>query len=122
MREALFLKQNKERWQQYERVPTSDPDELAERFVQLTDDLAYARTFYPKSKTVTYLNGLASHFHLAIYNHFGQKMFETNDRNRGWNGQYKGRDMDTGAFVWYSEYQFNNELLQKRKGVVILIR
>jgi len=73
MREALFLKQNKERWQQYERVPTSDPDELAERFVQLTDDLAYARTFYPKSKTVTYLNGLASHFHLAIYKNRKEK-------------------------------------------------
>ena len=66
--------------------------------------------------------GALKNFHLAIYNHFGQKMFETNDRSRGWNGQYKGRDMDTGAFVWYSEYQFNNELLQKRKGVVILIR
>src|SRR6478609_484262 len=73
MREALFLKQNKERWQQYERVPSSDPDELAERFVQLTDDLAYARTFYPKSKTVSYLNGLASHFHLAIYKNRKEK-------------------------------------------------
>jgi len=73
MREALFLKQNKERWQQYERVPSSDPDELAERFVQLTDDLAYARTFYPKSKTVNYLNGLASHFHLAIYKNRKEK-------------------------------------------------
>jgi len=73
MREALFLKQNKERWQQYERMPSSDPDELAERFVQLTDDLAYARTFYPKSKTVNYLNGLASHFHLAIYKNRKEK-------------------------------------------------
>jgi len=73
MREALFLKQNKERWQQYERMPSSDPDELAERFVQLTDDLAYARTFYPKSKTVSYLNGLASHFHLAIYKNRKEK-------------------------------------------------
>lgn len=67
MREALFLKQNKERWKIYEQENTEDPDELAERFVQLTDDLAYARTFYPNSKTVQYLNGLAGKFHLAIY-------------------------------------------------------
>jgi len=67
MREAQFLKQNKDRWQYYERIPTNDPDELADRFVRLTDDLAYARTFYPKSKTVQYLNGLASRSHLAIY-------------------------------------------------------
>src|SRR5882724_6224378 len=73
MREAQFLKQNKDRWQQYERVPTNDPDELADRFVQLTDDLAYARTFYPKSKTAQYLNGLASHSHLAIYKNRKEK-------------------------------------------------
>jgi len=73
MREAQFLKQNKDRWQLYERVPTNDPDELADRFVQLTDDLAYARTFYPKSKTVQYLNGLASRSHLAIYKNRKEK-------------------------------------------------
>jgi uncharacterized membrane protein SpoIIM required for sporulation len=67
MREALFLKQNQDRWKQYERESTTDPDELAARFIQLTDDLAFAKTFYPRSKTVAYLNGLTSQFHLAIY-------------------------------------------------------
>ena len=73
MREALFLKQNKERWNSYEKEPATDPDELAERFIQLTDDLAYARTFYPKSKTVRYLNGLAGNIHLSIYKNKKEK-------------------------------------------------
>lgn len=73
MREALFLKQNKEKWRFYEQAPTNDPDELADRFVQLTDDLAYARTFYPRSKTVDYLNGLTTRFHLAIYKNKKEK-------------------------------------------------
>jgi len=73
MREALFLKQNKDRWAAYEQEPTNDPDELAERFIQLTDDLAFARTFYPKSKTVQYLNGLAGGIHLAIYKNKKEK-------------------------------------------------
>jgi uncharacterized membrane protein SpoIIM required for sporulation len=67
MREALFLKKNREKWASYERTPADAPDELAERFIELTDDLSYARTFYPASKTVQYLNGLASTFHLRIY-------------------------------------------------------
>ena len=67
MREALFLKKNREKWAAYERTPTDEPDELAKRFIELTDDLSYARTFYPGSKTVQYLNGLASGFHLKIY-------------------------------------------------------
>jgi uncharacterized membrane protein SpoIIM required for sporulation len=73
MREALFLKQNKERWSSYEKMPSRDPDELADRFIRLTDDLAFARTFYPKSKTVSYLNGLASSIHLAIYKNKKEK-------------------------------------------------
>lgn len=73
MREALFLKQNKDRWATYETTPTSDPDELADRFIRLTDDLAYARTFYPGSKTVAYLNGLAGSIHLAIYKNRKEK-------------------------------------------------
>jgi uncharacterized membrane protein SpoIIM required for sporulation len=73
MREALFLKQNKDRWAAYETTPTSDPDELADRFIRLTDDLAFARTFYPASKTVAYLNGLAGSIHLAIYKNRKEK-------------------------------------------------
>ena len=67
MRESLFIKQNTERWKRYETVPTKDPDEIAERFIAITDDLAYAKTFFPKSKTTTYLNNLAAGFHQNIY-------------------------------------------------------
>ncbi|WP_426059524.1 stage II sporulation protein M [Hymenobacter sp. B1770] len=66
MREAIFLRQNQERWQQYER-PAAGPDELAARFVALTDDLAYAQTFYPNSPTTAYLNGLTGKVHQRIY-------------------------------------------------------
>jgi uncharacterized membrane protein SpoIIM required for sporulation len=67
MREAVFLRQNQERWQQYEKRPNVGPDELAARFVALTDDLAYAQTFYPTSPTTAYLNGLAGKVHQRLY-------------------------------------------------------
>jgi uncharacterized membrane protein SpoIIM required for sporulation len=67
MREAAFLRQNQARWQQYETQPPANPDELAARFVSLTDDLAYAQTFYPASPTTAYLNTLASKFHQSLY-------------------------------------------------------
>ena len=68
MREAVFLRQNQARWQQYEQ-PTAGvhPDELAARFVALTDDLAYAQTFYPASPTAAYLNGLTGQLHQRLY-------------------------------------------------------
>jgi uncharacterized membrane protein SpoIIM required for sporulation len=73
MREALFVKQNSARWKQYETEPTRDPDELAERFISVTDDLAYAKTFYPESKTTAYLNNLAAGFHQSIYRNKKEK-------------------------------------------------
>ena len=63
MKEALFVKQNSEKWKSYEGLKTDNPDELAQRFVDITNDLAYAKTFYPKSKTTAYLNGLAATLH-----------------------------------------------------------
>jgi uncharacterized membrane protein SpoIIM required for sporulation len=79
MREPAFLRQNKDKWIEYEQLIQSyparlpNPDRLAELYVQLTDDLAYARTFYPRSQTVRYLNGLAARTHLAIYKNKREK-------------------------------------------------
>jgi uncharacterized membrane protein SpoIIM required for sporulation len=71
MQEVAFLRQNAEKWKQLEealKAPRQvEPDVLAELFVEVTDDLSYARTFYPDSKTTHYLNGLAADVHRAIY-------------------------------------------------------
>lgn len=67
MRESLFVKQNSAKWKEFEQLQTSNPDELAERFIDITNDLAYAKTFYPDSKTTSYLNGIASLLHQSIY-------------------------------------------------------
>ena len=67
MRETLFIKKNKEKWEAYDTEPTTDPNILSERFVHILDDLAYAQTFYPKGKTVEYLNERAVLFYNEIY-------------------------------------------------------
>lgn len=73
MREALFVKQNSRKWETYEKETLVRPDEIAERFIEITDDLAYAKTFYPKSKTTAYLNGLASKLHQSLYTNKKEK-------------------------------------------------
>ena len=71
MKEAAFIRQNKTRWEEFERIansqPDSPPDKLAELFIQVTDDLSFARTKYPGTRTTQYLNALASKVHLRIY-------------------------------------------------------
>lgn len=71
VREAAFIKLNQDRWKGIENTlqpgQQISPDRLAEIFVQLTDDLSFARTQFPSSRTTTYLNSLASKIHLEIY-------------------------------------------------------
>ncbi|RRA99102.1 stage II sporulation protein M [Larkinella rosea] len=71
MREAVFIKKNTEKWKEIESEPITandrtDPDVLTERFIELTDDLSYARTFYPTSPVTRYLNGLAATMHRRL--------------------------------------------------------
>ncbi len=67
MREALFIKKNKDRWLKNQHMPSNDPDEMAADFTQLVDDLAYAKTFYPSGKVTNYINSQASRIYLDIY-------------------------------------------------------
>ena len=71
MREIAFIKQNKEKWLEFEQAifgkAKKNPDEMANLYIQLVNDLSYAQTYYPKSKTVIYLNYLASQIYQKIY-------------------------------------------------------
>ncbi len=73
MREAMFIKKNVEKWKEYQHSQTDNPDETAERFVTLIDDLSYAKTFYPKSKVTRWINGIASGIYLNIYKNKKEK-------------------------------------------------
>ncbi len=67
MREALFIKKNRDRWLKNQHFVADDADEMATEFTQLVDDLAYAKTFYPTSKVTRYINAQASRIYLNIY-------------------------------------------------------
>jgi len=62
MRETEFIEQNKHKWIEFEELyknGNEDPEKLSNLFVQITDDLAYARTHYPNRAVRVYLNDLA---------------------------------------------------------------
>lgn len=67
MREARFIKKNVEKWNKFQKEETNDPDEMADRFITLLDDLSYAKTFYPQSKVAHWINGIAASIYLGIY-------------------------------------------------------
>ncbi len=77
MREVTFINRNRDRWQNFEarvsKPQQFQPDELADHYVQLIDDLSYARTFYPESSVVQYLNQLSGKAYQLIYQNKKEK-------------------------------------------------
>ncbi len=71
MRETKFIKQNKEKWEAFEKELAKgsqrNVEKLNELFIQITDDLSYSRTFYPNRSVRVYLNGLAQQIFFRIY-------------------------------------------------------
>ena len=70
MKETSFIKQNNEKWKEYEKVleqEDQNPDKLKDIFIEVTDDLSYSRTFYPNRSVRVYLNGVAQTIFQGIY-------------------------------------------------------
>ena len=101
MKEAAFVKQNKSRWEEFEKVVkdqlAAPPDRLAELFIQITDDLSYARTHYADSRTTKYLNALASKVHLEIY---------------------KNKQEGTSRFITFWKYELPEVMYYTRKPLL----
>ncbi|MBP6572897.1 MAG: stage II sporulation protein M [Flavobacteriales bacterium] len=80
MREAAFINRNKEKWQRLEKAADDlgklSADEANDLYIELTDDLSYARTFFPKSNVTSYLNGVSARVHQMLHRN------ERTDRNR----------------------------------------
>ncbi len=84
MRETKFIEQNKEKWAEYESMLQSgnhEPERLNHLFVQITDDLSYARTFYPNRSVKVYLNQLAQRIFHQVYK---GRRFPTERLRRFW--------------------------------------
>ncbi|MEA2041775.1 MAG: stage II sporulation protein M [Bacteroidota bacterium] len=101
MKEIVFINRNAKQWQETENRINSenytDPDELTAMFLQLTDDLSYARTYYSGSETEEYLNKLAAKTHAFIY---------------------KTKKEKNNRFLIFWKYEFPLEIYRLRKFIV----
>ena len=69
-------------------------------------------------------SGSLDAYHLAIFDRYGELVFETNDPQKGWDGRYKGTSRSTSTFVWYATYHFSGspEPATMQKGTLEVIR
>lgn len=66
--------------------------------------------------------GNINEFYLAIFNRWGELIYESEDFESGWDGTYKGLPSPDGVYVWkiiYSDFELNTKQLH---GHVVLLR
>lgn len=77
MKETKFIEQNKEKWSRFERVYSStvnEPEELSDLYMDITDDLSYAQTFYKRRTVRVYLNQLAQMVYTGVHKQKGESL------------------------------------------------
>ncbi|MDR3250126.1 MAG: stage II sporulation protein M [Tannerella sp.] len=77
MKEVTFIRQNIEKWKSLESVVDNvsmhNPGDLADAYTEITTDLSFSRSHYPKSRITIYLNNLASALHNQLYKNKKEK-------------------------------------------------
>ncbi|MFN5912485.1 MAG: stage II sporulation protein M [Bacteroidota bacterium] len=77
MKETRFIDQNKEKWQRFEKLysgGSGDTEELSDLYMDLTDDLSYAQTFYKRRTVRVYLNQLAQMVFMGVHKQRGESL------------------------------------------------
>jgi len=61
-------------------------------------------------------------FKLSIYDRWGEKIFESNDILKGWDGTYKGRFVEQDVYVWKADFTTRKLGKQQRIGRVTVVK
>ena len=61
-------------------------------------------------------------FKMSIYNRWGEKMYETNDLNKGWDGNYLGKQAPEGVYVYKIIVTSLEDKIFQYNGTFTLIR
>ena len=62
-------------------------------------------------------------FYMQVYNRYGQLVFESIDRSKGWDGSFKGYRQPQGTYAWMIRYKTSADRnWQNLQGTVILLR
>lgn len=89
-------------------------------------DIFVPNTFSPNGDSkndILFVRGnQITELYFAVYNSYGQMVFETTDLTKGWDGIFKDKKADPSVFAWHLRAKcFSGEEL-KKKGNVTLIR
>jgi gliding motility-associated-like protein len=95
--------------------------EVAEPFILI------ANAFSPdgdnlNDELIPIYNGIEQLISYKIFNRWGEKVFETNDLNQGWNGKYNGVIQPLGTYIFSIEGRSYSGISVLKNGNVTLVK
>jgi gliding motility-associated-like protein len=70
---------------------------------------------------LVYANGV-KYLDWKIFNRWGEKVFESNNPNQGWDGNYQGKPSPVGVYTYHLDIVFGDNSSRGMKGSVTLIK
>ncbi len=61
-------------------------------------------------------------FNIMIYNRWGERIFESNDKQFRWDGTYKGKMVPDDVYVWIIDFMSNDGIEGRLTGHIAVIR
>jgi gliding motility-associated-like protein len=113
----------------YTLTVTSDSGCTAQQLI--TIDVSCGTVFVPEAfspngdgqNDVLYVRGdCINTLDFKMFDRWGNKVFETNDKNIGWDGRCRGEAMNSGSYVYYVTGTLYDGTTQTKKGNVVLVR
>lgn len=68
------------------------------------------------------LGGNIKELHLRIYNRWGQMIFDSHERSKGWDGSFAGKPQIAGTYVYVVRAVLKNGMVINKKGTLLLVR
>lgn len=57
-----------------------------------------------------------------VYNRWGERVFESNQPEHGWDGRFRGAEAPSGGYTWVLRAELSSGEIQELSGKVILVR
>jgi gliding motility-associated-like protein len=95
-------------------------------YVLEANEVVFPDAFSPNGDRVNDVflpvGGRVKELTLSVYNRWGQKIYETNNPNEGWDGTYKGAKQPVDNYTFYARVVLMNGVERKFTGGLTLIR
>jgi gliding motility-associated-like protein len=59
---------------------------------------------------------------LIIYDRWGEKVFDSKDPNSGWDGNFRGKSLESGVFYYFFKATLKNEEVIRKSGSITLVK